>query len=96
MGDRSVGGKMAKLGQLLQKVSAASASVHTLDPPAMAVLNVFVTSGGALMTPRLPGTSPSTGQYTWNPLSNSILFSTTEGDSGAATIVYLAEAGGVV
>ena len=96
MGDRSVGGKMAKLGQLLQKVSAASASVHTLDPPAMAVLNVFVTSGGALMTPLMPGTSATTGKYTWNPLANTINFYSAEGDSGAATIVYLAEAGGVV
>ena len=97
MGDRDlVGGRMARHMQLIQKVSAAASSVHTLDPPAVAVLNVFVTSGGALMTPLLPGISATTGKYTWNPLTNSIAFYTTEGDSGAATIVYLAEAGGVV
>ena len=96
MGDRAVGGNMAKLGQLLQKVSAASGSVHTLSPPAVVVLNVFVTSGGALMTPLMPGTSATTGKYTWNPAAGTINFYSTEGDSGAATIVYLAEAGGVV
>lgn len=97
MGDRDlVGGRMARHMQLLQKVSAAASSVHTLDPPAVAVLNVFVTSGGALMTPLMPGTTPTTGKYTWNPKINSIAFYSTEGDSGAATIVYLAEAGGVV
>ena len=96
MGDRAVGGNMAKLGQLLQKVSAASGSVHTLSPPAVVVLNVFITSGGALMTPLMPGTSATTGKYTWNPAAGTINFYSTEGDSGAATIVYLAEAGGVV
>ena len=89
---RDYTGKMARHLKFVEEASAASGSVHTLTQAAVAVLNVFVTSGGALMTPLLHGNSASTGKYVWDPRANTVSFYTTEGDSGAATIQYLAEA----
>jgi len=89
---RDWSGKMARHVVFVEEVSAASDSVHSLAKPALAVLNVFVTSGGALMTPLLHGTSATTGKYAWNAKLNTVSFYSTEGDSGAATIQYLAEA----
>ena len=66
--------------------------VYKLDRPAVGVLRVFVTSGGADMPPILHGNAATTGKYVWDPKQNTIEFYHQEGDSGAATIGYLSEA----
>lgn len=66
--------------------------VYKLDRPAVSVFSCFVTSGGAVMEPIMHDNAATTGKFVWGPKQNTIEFYHQEGDSGAATVCYLAEA----
>ncbi len=85
-------GKMGRMVELEEELSAAAGSVHALTKKAMAVLNVWVVASGAAKTPVYAGTAPAATQFAWDPKANTITFNGAEGDGGAARITYLAEA----
>ncbi len=85
-------GKMGRIIQLEEELSAAAGSVHTLLKQAVAVLNVWVVATGAAKTPVYAGTAPAATQFAWDPRANTITFNGAEGDGGASRITYLAEA----